>query len=125
MHCAPARMTWPTREELRVIQSPNRHASLPCPAKGRVVSLLRELSGELALLGVTSIALFGSVARGDDTLESDVDIAVRVTNANSLMAFTHVAELLEVHCNRHVDVVPLPLPRSLNATAGDDLVIVS
>ena len=55
-------MSWPSAAELKAVSSPNAHVDFPAPAKARTVELLRDLAPELALMGVTKIALFGSVA---------------------------------------------------------------
>lgn len=113
----------PSYEERRAIGSPNRHVVLPTPARESVAAILRDLSGELALLGVTRIGFFGSVARGDDTPSSDVDIAALFAGLDFT---THGAlvELLERHFNRHVDVAFLPLEPPLSTAAGNDLHMV-
>ena len=113
----------PPKEERRTIACPNRHASLPCPARERVASILRDLSGELALLGVTAIGLFGSVARGDDTPGSDVDVAALFADEDFTTRRV-VNNFLEVHFNRHVDMVRLPLHHPLSVMASDDLIMV-
>ena len=51
---------------------------LRAPAKARATALLRSLKGELAALGISEAWLFGSVARGDDGPDSDIDIAIKV-----------------------------------------------
>ena len=83
-----------------------------------MAAILRGLHGELALLGVTGVGLFGSVARGDDTAESD--IAVNMPTAG-FEDYINVGKLLEVNLNRHVDMVRLPFTFSLSAMAGGDL----
>lgn len=103
----------------------NRHASLPCPAKDAAIAMLRDLSGELALHGVTAIALFGSVARGDDTPDSDLDIAAATVERDDFMVRARARQLIETHCGRHADVVPLPLHHPLDKTAVCDLVVVA
>ena len=104
---------------------PNRYASLPCPAKDAAIAMLRDLSGELALHGVTAIALFGSVARGDDTPDSDLDIAAATVERDAFMVRARARRLIETHCGRHADVVPLPLHHPLDKTAACDLVVVA
>lgn len=113
------------KEELNPITCPNRHAGLPCPAKDATIAMLRDLSGELALLSVTAIALFGSVARGDDTPDSDIDIAVAIAGTASLALRIRVGKLVEVHTGRRVDVAHLPLRHPLDKTAAGDLVMVA
>lgn len=113
----------PTKEELRAIGSPNRHVALPSPALESVASILRDLSGELAMLGVVGIGLFGSVARGDDTPDSDVDVGVQMPS-DGIRDHIRVRKLLEVNLNRRVDVVRLPFRFPLSALADDELVMV-
>ena len=108
------------REEHRAIDSPNRHVVIPTPARDSVAAILRGLRGELALLGVTGVGLFGSVARGDDTDESDVDVAVKMPTAG-FEDYVNVGKLLEVNLNRQVGVVRLPFTFPLSAMAGGDL----
>lgn len=48
--------------------------------KDAVIAKLREHREELAALGVEHIALFGSVARGDNTEESDLDVLVKFSD---------------------------------------------
>jgi len=42
--------------------------------KAAVIARLREYEPELKAAGITRLSLFGSVARGDATSESDVDL---------------------------------------------------
>jgi predicted nucleotidyltransferase len=44
--------------------------------KERVLTILREHSAELHSAGVVHLRLFGSVARGENTAKSDVDLMV-------------------------------------------------
>ena len=88
---------------------------VPSPAKDAVVSMLRDLSGELALLGVTRIALFGSVARGEDGPESDIDIAVATVDPGDWMILVDVREIVERHpradSRRGRPATPVPVVR--------------
>ena len=113
----------PSWAERRAIRCPNRHASLPCPARESVEATLRDLSGELALLGVTAIGLFGSVARGDDTADSDVDVAALFADDDFTTRLV-VNDLLERHFNRHVDVARLPFHPPLSTLANGDMIMV-
>ena len=49
-----------------------------------VLNLIRKHRSELNKFGVKSLALFGSVARGEETPESDVDILVVMPARNQL-----------------------------------------
>ena len=115
--------TTPSREERRADWRPNPHAALPTPARSRVVSLLRDLRGDLALMGVVNVGVFGSVARGDDTPSSDVDVAAHLIDANLFLS-KRVRDLLERHFDRHVDLATLPFGPLLQQAAGPDLVMV-
>ena len=84
-------MSWPCAGELKAVGCPNPCAVLPSPAKEKVVALLRELAPELALLGVTKVALFGSVARGEDSPASD--IAVSTVNPRDGMLRAYARDL--------------------------------
>ena len=117
------RIPWLSEPPEPAIVSPNPYAATPSPAKETVLAVIRELSGELALLGVTDIGLFGSVARGDDGPDSDIDVAVQVPGGDIGMSL-RIAKLLEVHCNRRVDLTRLPLCWPLSRTAADDLLMV-
>ncbi len=57
-------------------------------------------------LGVEKLGLFGSVARGDNTVKSDYDILVTFTaGTESYRNFLKVIELLESNLNAPVDLV--------------------
>ncbi len=105
------------------IKRPNPAVRLPCPAKDAVVDTLRDLLPQLALMGgVVGVFLFGSVARGEDTPESDVDVAVQMPP--DVAAKYRVRDFMELHLNRRVDLTRLPLPPLLENTAGRDLIEV-
>lgn len=52
-----------------------------------------------------SVALFGSVARGDDTAASDIDFLVEFLPGSSLFDLLHISEELEALLGMSVDVV--------------------
>lgn len=114
-----------TKAERHAITCPNRHAHLPTPAKDAAIAMLRDLFGELALLGVTAIAMYGSVARGDDMPDSDLDVAVAIAADDNFALRLRIGELIEVHSGRHVDLAYLPLRHPLDKTATNDLVTVA
>lgn len=72
-----------------------------------VIATIRAHEGELRAMGVAHLALFGSIARGDDRPDSDVDVLIDVEPGRkfSLLdlagVYRRLAELLE----REVDVV--------------------
>jgi len=59
------------------------------------------------------VGLFGSVARGDDTGESDVDLVVELDRQKSigLIAFTGTIVRIEEFLERKVDVVTIPVKK--------------
>jgi len=70
--------------------------------------VLQRLSGaraELATLGVRSLDLFGSVARGEAGPDSDVDLLVEFDKPIGLFHFFRVQRRLEEILGCHVDLV--------------------
>jgi uncharacterized protein len=70
-----------------------------------VLSLIRSRRDELKDLGVSSVGVFGSVARGDDRPDSDVDVLIEFGRPADLFDLVRVKMLLESILNRRVDVV--------------------
>jgi len=60
---------------------------------------------ELSRLGVKSLALFGSTARGEAQAGSDVDLLVEFSRPVGLFAFLEVKTYLEGFLARPVDLV--------------------
>lgn len=76
------------------------HGALPS-----VLRALRDRRAALEKLGVARASVFGSVARGEDTASSDVDVLIDVTPARfSLLDLSRVAVLLQDALGRSVDV---------------------
>lgn len=55
--------------------------------------------------GVKRAALFGSVARGEDTPESDVDILIELGSPMGLLSFSQFTREVETALQRKVDVI--------------------
>ena len=55
--------------------------------------------------GVAYAAVFGSLARGEDRPESDVDILVRLGRPTGMVGFVRLIESLEECLHRKVDLV--------------------
>jgi predicted nucleotidyltransferase len=69
------------------------------------LEILRQLKSEFEeQYGVTTLGLFGSLARREATETSDVDIVVCMKNPN-LFRLVHVKERLEEALHQHVDIV--------------------
>lgn len=62
----------------------------------QALAILREHEPELKAAGVLSMSLFGSVARNDTAGDSDVDIAVRVSERFSQGGFDHFGRMEEL-----------------------------
>lgn len=73
--------------------------------RAQVLERLRTSKPELfQRFPIKELALFGSVSRGDDTPESDVDLLVEF-NAPVGMEFIHLAHALKEMLGRNVDLV--------------------
>jgi len=55
--------------------------------------------------GVTRAGIFGSVARGEDTAKSDVDMLVEIPHAHGLFEFLDIKHELENALQKKVDLV--------------------
>jgi predicted nucleotidyltransferase len=62
---------------------------------------------ELRRAGISSLSLFGSVARGEDGPESDVDLMCELApdSAMTLIEFANVERRLERFADRPIDLV--------------------
>jgi predicted nucleotidyltransferase len=82
--------------------------------KDTIIAKLNEHRVELQKLGVVSASLFGSMARGDNSHTSDVDIAVKLDPARTPRGLDYIGyvdaiqERLEAVLQKEVDVVPEP-----------------
>jgi hypothetical protein len=83
----------------------------------QVLRTLRALEPELRAAGVRHISVFGSVARGEDTPRSDVDLAVDLAPDTTPLGFQFVVYIerlkqrLATALSRDVDIVVLPARR--------------
>jgi predicted nucleotidyltransferase len=71
-----------------------------------VIRLLRANRGELEKIGIRHAEIFGSVARGEDLPDSDVDILVDLDPAivRDLFAYSRVQRTLQDLVGRRVDL---------------------
>ncbi|MDA8211847.1 MAG: nucleotidyltransferase family protein [Clostridia bacterium] len=74
-----------------------------------VMSLLKEKRHDIMNIassnGVTKISLFGSVARGEETVNSDIDFLVEFEENRSLFDLIRLKQELESLLQRPIDVV--------------------
>ena len=74
--------------------------------KETILNLLNSHAEALHRMGVTAIGLFGSVARGDDTASSDVDILVEFGDQeNTFRNFNALCDFLERYLGGNYDLV--------------------
>lgn len=67
---------------------------------------LTESEPEIRALGVQRLAIFGSVARGQARVDSDVDLLVQFApGAKTYSHFLSLSELLEARLGRRVELV--------------------
>jgi uncharacterized protein len=72
--------------------------------KETVLSILRKHSAEIQAYGVKSLAIFGSVARGEAHPGSDVDILVEFDRPTGLFGLLALQEKLEEFLGCRVDL---------------------
>ena len=70
-----------------------------------ILDILARHRDELRECGVESLALFGSVSRGEETAESDVDILVEFFRPVGMLAFIRLQHRLAEILGRRVDLV--------------------
>lgn len=91
----------------------------------RIITDIMLVEPELKMLGVQSLVLFGSVARGDDTVQSDVDVAVAMMPPTDDLAPRFVASrFLTMWLGRQVDMTGLPMNPRLAKFASEDAIKV-
>ncbi len=95
-----------------------------------IIARLRQHEAEFRQLGVESLSLFGSSARGENTAQSDVDLAVKLDHSRMPTGFHYVDRLeelrekLEATLGLPVDVVPEPVrKRRFQETIDRDRVL--
>ena len=83
--------------------------------RDEILARLRAHEPELRAAGILGLSLFGSVARGEERPDSDVDLLVRFTEEAEQEGFAYFGRLdalarrLKVILGRPVDVVAEPV----------------
>ncbi|MUL35563.1 nucleotidyltransferase family protein [Gloeocapsopsis dulcis] len=73
--------------------------------KNEVMQLLNSLSPDYARFGVKSIGLFGSMARDEARIDSDIDILVEFKDTPTFDSYMNLKFYLEDLLGRNVDLV--------------------
>lgn len=78
--------------------------------KAKVIATLKAHEAELRALGVERLSIFGSTARGDARVDSDIDLAARFCPDAKVggFRFSAIADRLESILQTHVDLVAEP-----------------
>jgi uncharacterized protein len=76
------------------------------------LAIIRQHEADLKALGVISLSLFGSTARNEATVHSDVDVAVKLDEIRSGFAtfrrLEQIQDRLRALLHTRVDVIPEP-----------------
>ncbi len=86
--------------------------------KERVIHLLRQNIQEIQSLGVDQLYLYGSVAREEDNLSSDIDILVEFNKPIGLFHLRLLQDRLEELLGKPVDI---GTPESLKLRFRDNI----
>ena len=104
-------------------QQPPRLSRLSGPVGRQVRRKRRDLVAAAAAYDVTNLRVFGSVARGEDRPDSDVDLLVDLPPHMGLLGLGRVRADLEAVLGAKVDLVPASdLKPAVRARAERDLV---
>lgn len=105
---------------MSVRRQPRRLGSLSGPIGRRVRRRRHELIAAAAAHGVTNLRVFGSVARGQDQPDSDVDLLADLPAGMGLLGLGRVQAELEEILGTHVDLVAGTLKPDIRARADRD-----
>lgn len=92
--------------DLQLRTTPRRLDSLTGPIGRRVRRKRRRLVDRAAEHGVRNLRVFGSVARGEDGPDSDLDVLADLPAGMGLVALTRARDDLEAIIGCRVDLVP-------------------
>jgi len=95
------------RLHVDVSPSPGLRRGLPDTPMGRRLRRCRRaVIGACSKRGATNVRVFGSVARGQDTAASDIDLLVDLDDSVGLVALAGLRRELRALLDAEVDVVP-------------------
>jgi uncharacterized protein len=95
------------RLEIRLEPAPDARPGLPdTPLGRRLRQRRRQVLAAAEKHGASNVKVFGSVARGEDTPESDIDILVNLSPRSSLVTLGRLERELSDVLGMPVDVVP-------------------
>jgi hypothetical protein len=103
-------------------RQPRQLRRLSGPLGRRVRRRRRDLVAAAAAYGVTNLRVFGSVARGEEQPDSDVDLLADLPPGLSLLGLGRVQADLEDILGARVDLVAGTLKPQVRATADRDLI---
>jgi predicted nucleotidyltransferase len=104
-------------------RQPRRVGRLSGPVGRRVRRRRHDLVAAAAAHGVRNLRVFGSVARGEDRPDSDVDLLVDLPPGLGLFGLGRVQDELEAILGTRVDLVPAQdLKPGVRAHVEDELV---
>lgn len=93
--------------QIDLVADPDRRRGLPNTPMGRRLRQVRRAIIEAAeRRGATNVRVFGSVARGDDSASSDVDLLVDLRDDVGILGLIGLEREIAETLKRDVDVVP-------------------
>lgn len=70
-----------------------------------VTEIKEKITPILQKHGVTRAGVFGSIARGEDTAQSDIDILIEIPHSHGLFEFLGIRNELEDALQKKVDLI--------------------
>jgi uncharacterized protein len=73
--------------------------------RDEIVSVLLDFKNRYSVqYGIQSLGIFGSIARGDDRADNDVDIVIKIDPPN-IITLSRIRLEIEEMLHKHVDIV--------------------
>lgn len=92
--------------DVELLSPDQRLRGLSGPVGRRVRRVRQQLLQAAIAVGATNVRVFGSVARGEDRPDSDVDLLVDIPQGTSLLDLIGLQQEMEDMLHVHVDLVP-------------------